>query len=43
LIEDDFLLIYKRRDQLDEKGIKRKIKAEEKMAMKELKKDTLAL
>jgi hypothetical protein len=31
------------REKLDEKGMKKKIKKEEKMVMRELKKDTIAL
>ncbi len=44
LIEDDFMLIERKwKAPLDEKTLKRKIKAEEKMTIRELKKDTLIL
>ena len=45
LIEEDFLMHSdkKWREKLDEKGMKKKIKKEEKMVMRELKKDTIAL
>ena len=44
LIEDDFMLIEKKwKPALDQKQLKRKIKAEEKMAVRELKKDTFIL
>ena len=43
-IEEEFMLIEKKwKPALDQKGLKRKIKAEEKMAIRELKKDTLIL
>jgi len=45
LIDEEFLMHSdkKWREKLDEKGMKKKIKKEEKMVMRELKKDTLAL
>lgn len=44
LIEDEFMLIEKKwKPALDEKQLKRKIKAEEKMTVRELKKDTFIL
>jgi hypothetical protein len=45
LIDDDFMMVgeKKRRQPLDEKGLKRKMKAEEKMIIRELKKDTLVV
>jgi hypothetical protein len=45
LIEEEFMMVgeKKRKAPLDEKGLKRKIKAEEKMIIRELKKDTLVV
>ena len=45
LIEEDFMLIGEKRkkEKLDEKGLKRKIKSEEKMIIRDLKKDTIAI
>lgn len=44
LLEDEFMLIERKwKPALDEKTLKRKIKAEEKMTIRELKKDTFVL
>lgn len=47
LIEDEFLIgpmsAKKKRAPLDQKGMKRKIKAEEKKIIRELKKDTAVI
>ena len=47
LIDEEFLMGHeiarKKRAPLDEKGLKRKIKAEEKMMIRELKKDTAVI
>lgn len=44
MIESDFMLIERKwKAPLDEKTLKRKIKAEEKMTIRELKKDTLVI
>ena len=44
LLDDEFMLIERKwKPALDEKTLKRKIKAEEKMTIRELKKDTFIL